>query len=63
MSKPPGNSAAGAGIMLLLTIVVCAALGYGAGVLFGTPALFAVFGGFVGLVAGFALVYRRFRNL
>jgi len=49
--------------MLLLTIVACAALGYGLGVLLGTPAPFAVIGGFVGLVAGFALVYKRFRNL
>lgn len=63
MSKPPGNSAAGAGIMLLLTIVACAGVGYGAGLLLGSPAVLAVIGGFIGLFMGFALVYTRFRNL
>ena len=64
MSEPPGNSAAAAGIMLLMTIVVCAGLGYAAGALTGgSPALFAIAGGAVGLAAGFALVYTRFKNI
>jgi hypothetical protein len=60
--KPSANAAA-AGIMLLLTIVVFAGAGAGLGALFGAPGLSAVAGGFVGIFAGFALVYTRFRNI
>ncbi len=50
--------------MLLTTIVVCAGVGYGVGALAGgSPALFAVVGGGIGLAAGFALVYARFKNI
>lgn len=49
--------------MLLVTIVVCAALGYGIGTLIGPTALLTTAGGFVGLVVGFALVYTRFKNI
>jgi hypothetical protein len=63
MSEPPRSSAAGAGIMLVLVIVVCAAVGLGIGALTGSPAPFAIGGGAVGLVAGFALVYSRFKNI
>ncbi len=49
--------------MLLVTIVACAALGAGIGALLGAPELSAVAGGFVGLLAGFALVYSRFRDI
>lgn len=49
--------------MLLLTIVVCAAVGLGVGTLVGAAAPLAIAGGFVGLVLGFALVYTRFKNI
>jgi hypothetical protein len=49
--------------MLLLVIVVCAAAGAGIGALAGSPAPFAIGGGALGLVAGFALVYSRFKNI
>jgi len=60
--KPSANAAA-AGIMLLLTIIVFTGAGAGIGALFGAPGLTAVAGGFVGIFAGFALVYTRFRNI
>ena len=63
MSEPPNGSAAAAGIMLLVTIVVCAAVGLGVGTLVGAAAPLAVGGGFVGIVLGFALVYSRFKNI
>ena len=63
MADPPRSSAAAAGVMLLVTIVVCAALGYGIGTLTGPTALLTTAGGFVGLVVGFALVYTRFKNI
>lgn len=50
-------------MMLLVTIVVCAAVGYGVGAGMSSPELGAVAGGFIGLVAGFALVYTRFKNI
>jgi hypothetical protein len=49
--------------MLLTTIVVCAAAGFGVGAIAGPRALFAVIGGAIGLVAGFTLVYTRFKNI
>ena len=49
--------------MLLITIVACAAVGFGVGALTGSPALLTIAGGFVGLVLGFALVYTRFKNI
>lgn len=61
--KPPSRNAAAAGFMLLLTIVICAGIGGGVGALVGAPALLALAGGFLGLFAGFALVYTRFRNI
>lgn len=63
MSEPQSSSAAAAGIMLLLVIVVCSGVGGGIGALVGSPAPFAVGGGALGLVAGFALVYSRFKNI
>lgn len=60
---PPRTSAAGAGMMLLVTIVVCAGVGFGVGEALGSSALGAVAGGFIGLMAGFALVYTRFKNI
>jgi hypothetical protein len=54
---------AGAGALLIGTVLFCAAIGLGIGALAGAPAPFAVAGAFVGFGAGFWLVYRRFRDL
>jgi F0F1-type ATP synthase assembly protein I len=61
---PPGRAdAAVAGAMLIAAIVTGAAAGYGLGSLAGLAVPLGIVGLFVGLVAGFALVYARFRRL
>lgn len=62
MSNPSRNAAA-AGIMLLLTIVICAGLGGGIGAAVGAPGPLAVGGGFLGLFLGFLLVYSRYKQI
>jgi hypothetical protein len=63
MSRQSANAPAGAGLMLLSAIVLGTAIGIGLGALVGAVSILAVLGGFVGLVAGFALVYQRFKNI
>ena len=62
-SDPPGTSPAGAGALLLGTILACAAVGLGIGFVVGAPALVALAGAFVGVGAGIWVVYDRFRDL
>jgi hypothetical protein len=50
-------------MLLVVTIVLFAAIGYGIGALVGAPGVLAGVGGFLGIVAGFAIVYTRFRDL
>ena len=59
----PSRNAAAAGIMLLLTIVLCAGVGAGVGAAVGEPGLVAAGGGFVGIFLGFALVYARYKQI
>ena len=54
---------AGAGALLIGTIVACAAAGLGIGFVVGAPALLAMAGGFIGVGAGMWVVYDRFRDL
>ncbi len=61
--KGPTRNAAAAGLMLLSAIVLGALIGLGIGTLAGAPGLVATLGGFVGLLAGFALVYTIFRDI
>ena len=63
MSKTPGRDAAGAGALLISTILACAAVGLAIGALIGAPAALAIVGGFAGVGGGFWIVYRRFRDL
>jgi hypothetical protein len=63
VSTTPGRDAAGAGALLLGTILACGAIGLGIGALIGAPAALAIAGGFVGVGGGFWVVYRRFRHL
>jgi hypothetical protein len=63
MSKTPGRAAAGAGVLLVSTILLCAAVGLGIGALIGAPAALAIVGGFVGVGGGFWIVYSRFKDL
>ena len=59
----PSRNAAAAGLMLLLTIVLCAAVAAAIGAAVGEPGPFAVGGGFVGMFVGFAVVYTRFKQI
>jgi hypothetical protein len=64
--RPPpreGPSPAGAGALLIGTILTCAAVGLAIGLLVGAPALVALAGGFIGIGVGFWVVYDRFRDL
>jgi len=63
VSKTPGRDAAGAGALLIGTILACAAVGLGVGALIGAPAALAIAGGFAGVGVGFWLVHSRFKDL
>ena len=58
-----GAGPAGAGALLIGTILACAAVGLGIGLALGAPALLALVGGFVGVGVGFWVVYDRYRDL
>jgi len=59
----PTMRAASAGSMLVATIVLCAAVGYGLGSLVGAAVPLLLAGLFVGPIAGVLLVRSRFRDL
>ena len=61
--SPTRADAATAGALLIGAIVACAAAGFGLGSLLGLGVPAGLAGLFVGLVAGFALVYARFRRV
>jgi len=63
MSRTPTKGAAGAGALLIATILACAGVGLGIGALVGAPAALAIAGGFVGVGGGFWVVYSRFKDL
>ena len=64
MDQPsPRGDAAAAGLMLVLTIVLCALVGLGIGAMVDATAILAIAGGAAGLVLGFILVYTRFKNI
>ena len=63
MTDPSPRDAAGAGLTLVVTIVLCGGIGLGIGALAGVPVPFLIAGLFIGLFAGFALVYTRFKDL
>jgi hypothetical protein len=64
-SKPPTNRGAVAGSLLVATIVLCAAIGFGAGALIGGSAdvILGLAGLFAGVVAGILVVRGRFLDL
>ena len=57
------TDAASAGLMIVVTLVLVAAVGYGLGSLFGAAVPLAFVGGFAGLFLGLWLVYTRFKNI
>jgi len=64
-SRTPSRGAgpAGAGALLIGTILACAAAGLGVGAVVGAPVLLALVGGFAGVGVGLWVVYDRFRDL
>ena len=52
-----------AGSLLIAAIVLCALIGFAVGSLVKLVAVCTVIGGFLGIGVGFALVYRRFKNI
>jgi hypothetical protein len=59
----PTMRGAVAGSVLLATIVLCAAVGFGVGAAVGAHAVLGIAGVFVGAVAGIVVVVRRFSDL
>jgi hypothetical protein len=59
----PTMRGAVAGSLLLATIVLCGAVGFGVGAAVGAPAPLGIAGVFVGAVAGIVVVARRFSDL
>ena len=63
MQDKPSTRGAVAGTLLVATILLCAAIGFGLGELVGAPALLAIVGVFAGIAAGLAIVYQRFKDI
>lgn len=59
----PGADAATAGGLLIGTMLICAAIGFGLGSLVGLAVAGGLIGLFIGLGAGFSLVYRRYKRI
>jgi hypothetical protein len=57
------TDAASAGLMIVVSLVLVAAIGYGLGSLVGASVPLAFIGGFAGLFLGLWLVYSRFKNV
>ena len=55
--------AASAGLMIVVSLVLVAAIGYGIGSPFGAAVPLAFVGGFLGLFLGLWLVYTRFKDI
>ena len=58
----PGD-AASAGLMIVVSLVLVAAAGYGIGSAVGAAVPLAFAGGFIGLLLGLWLVYTRFKDV
>jgi hypothetical protein len=57
------TSPAGAGALLIGSIVTGALVGLGIGAIVGAPVVLAFIGGALGAVGGFWLVYDRFKEI
>jgi hypothetical protein len=61
--RPPTMRGAVAGSLLVATIVLCAAVGFGLGALVGATVALGLVGLFAGVALGIVLVIRRFGDL
>jgi hypothetical protein len=57
------RDAASAGLMIIVSFLLVAAIGYGIGSLFGAAVPLAFVGGFAGLFLGLWIVYTRFKDI
>jgi hypothetical protein len=57
------RDAASAGLMIIVSFLLVAAIGYGIGSLFGAAIPLAFVGGFAGLFLGLWIVYTRFKDI
>jgi hypothetical protein len=57
------RDAASAGLMIVVSMVLVAAMGYGIGAAFGASIPLAFVGGFAGLFLGLWVVYTRFKDI
>jgi hypothetical protein len=62
-NRPPTMRGAVAGSLLVATIVLCAAVGFGLGALVGAPVPLGLAALFFGVALGIVLVIRRFGDL
>ena len=60
---PAGSSPVVAGSLIIATIILCAAIGFGVGALVGLAVPLGIVGVFAGVFGGVALVITRFRDL
>jgi hypothetical protein len=60
-TAPPAPVVAGS--LIIGSMVLCAAVGFGIGSLLGAGVLLGLGGLFVGLIVGFVLVHDRYRDL
>ncbi len=58
-----GRDTAAAGAMVVASIILCAAAGYGIGLLVGLEVALGLAGLFAGFVLGLVLVHARFRRI
>jgi hypothetical protein len=61
--RPPTMRGAVAGSLLVATIVLCAAIGFGVGALVGAAVPLGLVGLFAGVALGIVLVIRRFGDI
>ena len=61
--RPPTMRGAVAGSVLVATMILCAAIGFGLGALVGAPVPLGLAGLFAGVPLGMVVVVRRFRDL
>lgn len=59
----PASRGAAAGALSLAVLLLCSGIGYGIGTLVGAALPLGLVGFFAGVVAGFAVVISRFRDL
>ena len=61
--RPPATHPLVAGSLALTVMLVCAAVGFGIGSLVGAEVPLGLAGLFIGVIAGFAVVHARFKDL